>query len=164
MTSNPEVNTFKNSQRMTRSQSKRIREEEEKTEINSKRVKTEALNFKSTSAKITETPKDEDPNILNLTKQMKSSHDEIKSDIKKAKLRISKEKENHRKIIAETDRKREELWNELEVNQNAYVEKRNALWSLHRTIQNLKTRIKEVRAEEVLIVGNEVVFTPINEE
>lgn len=166
MTSNPEVATVKNSQRMTRSQSKRIREEKEENHFDIKRSKTESLIIKlsSSSSPISITKTADNPNLFNIIKQMSSSQDELKSAIRKAKLRNTKEQQKHRQTIAEVDRKREELWDELEVSQGAYVDNRNVLWALHREIQNLKTRIKEVRGEEVIIDGNQVCFRTINEE
>lgn len=95
---------------------------------------------------------------------MKSTQDEIKSLIRKSKCRNSKEKKNHRNFIYANERKREELWDQLEACQGNYVDKRNVLWNLHREIQNLKTNIKESRGEEVSIEGAQVIFTAINEE
>lgn len=50
MTSNTEINIVENSKRMTRSQLKRIREEDEETQGDSKKLKAETLNFKLSSS------------------------------------------------------------------------------------------------------------------
>lgn len=165
MTSNPEVSTAKNSQRMTRSQTKRIREEEENNQSDSKRAKTEVLTFKlsSSSSTITIKKTEKNPNLFAIIKQMKSSHDEIKSEITKVKRQHTRAQQKHRDDIAEIDRKREELWDDLEVAQGAYVENRNSLYTLHRHIQYLKMRLRH-RGEEVIIEDSHVTFKSMNEE
>lgn len=165
MTSNPETNSVKNTQRMTRSQTKRNREEEE-IQSKPKRAKIETLKLElsSSSSPIIITKTEQNPNLFDTIKQMKSTQDEIKAEIRKIKQQKKTVARNHLEIIKSTDETRETLWDELEVNQEAYVEKRNVLWSLHREIQILKTRIKELRGEEVFIEGQEVTFKLINEE
>lgn len=166
MTSNPEINSTKNTKRMTRSQTKRTRDEEEENQIQSKRPKTETLKFKisSITSPIIITKSDKNSYLFNIIKQMKSTHDEIKAEIRKKRHRNMTEKRNHFEIIRNTDQTRETLWDELEVSQGGYVEKRNILWSIHREIQALKARIKESRGEEVIIEGQQVIFKLINEE
>lgn len=163
MTSNPEISTAKNSQRITtRSQTKRLRDDEGIQNV-SKKIKLENITLEHPSyMNITRTsPNSQEFDII---KRIKSTQDELKTLIKNKKLRDLQEKREFDQSMAEKKLERERLRNELKESEAVYLARRRVITRHYQLIQHYKSRIKHSRGEEVLIEGNDILFKLINEE
>lgn len=156
--------TSNQNQRMTtRSQTKRLREEEDKIQSDSKRAKIETLTLDLPSA-TTITRNSDNSKEFDIIKRMKETQDELKALILSKEENYLRKREEYLKALYELILKRQQLQNELALREELFSMKRENYRRHLMLVNDFRMRIRYYRGEEVTIGRNGISFWLTNEE